>query len=381
MLGAGATARSAVLALAELGVTTLTVRARDTEPGRRPAGVGARPGRRHPQRLRRRAGAVGHHPRRRRRVDAAGLRRARWRQPPCRPRTPASCSTSCTPGGRRRSPAPPRGAGMTVVSGLDMLVHQAAEQFRLFTGHDGAGRGDGRRRACGAGAGVTPVWVVVVAALVMGVVGHLTGRQLATGGYRIDEDEAEHAPGRNWWPRARDGGPRRAGGVVGRRPGWLGRAARLPALRVADRGAGLDRPRRAPAAGGPGRADGVVAGGAARRGLGRHLGPAVAGRARRCRGDGGGLPAARRAARRGSGRRRRAARAGHRGAARLAGRRRSSWWACWPGSSSAGWRPWPCSRCGGRGCAARSPTARRCAWGPGSAIGFTSRILTWLMGG
>ncbi len=27
-------------------------------------------------------------------------------------------------------------AGMTVVSGLDMLVHQAAEQFRLFTGHD-----------------------------------------------------------------------------------------------------------------------------------------------------------------------------------------------------------------------------------------------------
>ena len=25
---------------------------------------------------------------------------------------------------------------MTVVSGLDMLVHQAAEQFRLFTGHD-----------------------------------------------------------------------------------------------------------------------------------------------------------------------------------------------------------------------------------------------------
>ena len=27
------------------------------------------------------------------------------------------------------------GAGMTVVSGLDMLVHQAAEQFLLFTGH------------------------------------------------------------------------------------------------------------------------------------------------------------------------------------------------------------------------------------------------------
>ena len=28
------------------------------------------------------------------------------------------------------------GAGMTVVSGLDLLVHQAGEQFRLFTGHD-----------------------------------------------------------------------------------------------------------------------------------------------------------------------------------------------------------------------------------------------------
>ena len=83
-------------------------------------------------------------------------RRARWPPPPCRRRTRASCSTSCTPGGRRRSPAPRAAAGMTVVSGLDMLVHQAAEQFRLFTGHDGPGRGDGRRRARGAGAGVTP---------------------------------------------------------------------------------------------------------------------------------------------------------------------------------------------------------------------------------
>ena len=47
---------------------------------------------------------------------------------------------------------------------------------------------------------MTPVWVVLAAALVMGVVGHLTGRELATGGYRIDEDEADHRPGRNWWP-------------------------------------------------------------------------------------------------------------------------------------------------------------------------------------
>ena len=43
-------------------------------------------------------------------------------------------------------------------------------------------------------------WVAMAAALAMGVVGHLTGRQLATGGYRIAEDEADHAPGRNWWP-------------------------------------------------------------------------------------------------------------------------------------------------------------------------------------
>ena len=47
---------------------------------------------------------------------------------------------------------------------------------------------------------MTPVWVVLASALGMGVVGHLTGRELATGGYRIDEDEADHPPGRNWWP-------------------------------------------------------------------------------------------------------------------------------------------------------------------------------------
>jgi leader peptidase (prepilin peptidase)/N-methyltransferase len=47
---------------------------------------------------------------------------------------------------------------------------------------------------------VTPWWVALVVALVMGVVGHLTGLRLATGGYRIAEDEADHAPGRPWWP-------------------------------------------------------------------------------------------------------------------------------------------------------------------------------------
>ncbi len=47
---------------------------------------------------------------------------------------------------------------------------------------------------------MTPLWVVLAAAAAMGVVGHLTGRLLATGGYRIEEDEADHAPRRNWWP-------------------------------------------------------------------------------------------------------------------------------------------------------------------------------------
>lgn len=46
---------------------------------------------------------------------------------------------------------------------------------------------------------MTPWWVVAVAVVVLGVVGHLTGRQLATGGYRIPEDEATHAPGHPWW--------------------------------------------------------------------------------------------------------------------------------------------------------------------------------------
>lgn len=72
---------------------------------------------------------------------------------------------------------------------------------------------------------MTPVWVVAVAALVMGVVGHLTGRRLATGGYRIDEDEAEHAPGRNWWP-----GPATAAlaGLAAWSVGDLGGWAALP---------------------------------------------------------------------------------------------------------------------------------------------------------
>mgnify|MGYP003470110789 CR=1 FL=1 len=73
---------------------------------------------------------------------------------------------------------------------------------------------------------MTPWWVVVAAALVMGVVGHLTGQQLATGGYRIPEDEAEHAVGRNWWPGLRCGALSAvAAWAVGDLAGW----AALPA--------------------------------------------------------------------------------------------------------------------------------------------------------
>ena len=73
---------------------------------------------------------------------------------------------------------------------------------------------------------MTPWWAVASAALVMGVVGHLTGRELATGGYRIPEDEADHAPGRNRWP-----GPATAGlaAVAAWAVGGLGGWAALPA--------------------------------------------------------------------------------------------------------------------------------------------------------
>lgn len=133
VLGAGATARSCVLALAELGVTTLTVRARDT--GRAAdllawaldAGVGIRNG------------------------SVAGLEAWVTTRDDVVVSTvpPAAADTVAATVPAQHSgvfldvvyagwPTPPAraasAAGMTVVSGLDMLVHQAAEQFALFTG-------------------------------------------------------------------------------------------------------------------------------------------------------------------------------------------------------------------------------------------------------
>jgi shikimate dehydrogenase len=135
VLGAGATARSAVLALAELGVTTLTVRARDT--GRAAdllawaldLGTGIRNGS---------VATLGPWVTTRDDVVVSTL-----------PGAAGDVAAATVPGAHHGIlldvvyagwPTPlaraAAQAGMTVVSGLDMLVHQAAEQFRLFTGHD-----------------------------------------------------------------------------------------------------------------------------------------------------------------------------------------------------------------------------------------------------
>jgi shikimate dehydrogenase len=133
VLGAGATARSAVLALAELGVTTLTVRARDT--GRAAdllawaldLGAGIRNGS---------VAALGPWlttgddvvvstlPGSAGEVAAATV-------PAAHPGVLLDVVYAGWPTPLARAGA---AAGMTVVPGLDMLVHQAAEQFRLFTG-------------------------------------------------------------------------------------------------------------------------------------------------------------------------------------------------------------------------------------------------------
>ena len=68
LLGAGATARSAVLALADLGITTLTVRARHHKAADLLV-LGPRVGRRDPQRAGGRAWPVAEHPGRRRGLD------------------------------------------------------------------------------------------------------------------------------------------------------------------------------------------------------------------------------------------------------------------------------------------------------------------------
>ncbi len=133
VLGAGATARSAVLALAELGVSTLTVRARDTAKAADLL-----------------AWALGHGIRS---GSVAGI--GPWlstRDDVVVSTVPADAGDAVAatvpaahPGVLLDVvyagwPTPParaaEAAGMTVVPGLDMLVEQAAEQFRLFTGRE-----------------------------------------------------------------------------------------------------------------------------------------------------------------------------------------------------------------------------------------------------
>ncbi len=133
VIGAGATARSAVLALAELGLTTLTVRARDTAKAADllawalDLGVGI--------------------------VNGSVAEIGPWvttKDDVVVSTVPASAGEAVAatvpashagvlldvvyadwPTPLARAAA---AAGMTVVPGLDMLVHQAAEQFTLFTG-------------------------------------------------------------------------------------------------------------------------------------------------------------------------------------------------------------------------------------------------------
>ena len=133
VLGAGATARSCVLALAGLGVRTLTVRARDT--GRAAdllswamdTGTGIRNGSVAPIDAWVTTGddvVVSTVPSTGGQTVAATV-----------PATHAGVFLDVVYDGWPTAPArAASAAGMTVVSGLDMLVHQAAAQFALFTG-------------------------------------------------------------------------------------------------------------------------------------------------------------------------------------------------------------------------------------------------------
>lgn len=133
VLGAGATARSAVLALAELGVTTLTVRARDTAKGADllawalDLGTGIRNGS---------VATIGPWVSTKddvvvSTVPPAGAADVAAGVPAAHAGVLLDVVYAGWPTPVARAAA---AAGMTVVPGVDMLLHQAAEQFRLFTG-------------------------------------------------------------------------------------------------------------------------------------------------------------------------------------------------------------------------------------------------------
>lgn len=135
VIGAGATARSAVLALAELGVTTLTVRARDTAKAADllawalDLGVGVVNG-----------SVAGIGPWVSTKDDVVVSTVPADAGEDVAATVPAAHTGVLLDVVYAGWPTPvaraAAAAGMVVVPGLDMLVHQAAEQFHLFTGHD-----------------------------------------------------------------------------------------------------------------------------------------------------------------------------------------------------------------------------------------------------
>jgi len=131
VLGSGATARSAIAALGQLGVSRVRVAVRS----------GVRP------ETARMSAALGVH------LDEVALDRWADEGGLVVSTLPAGASSSAASALEGRAlegtlldvvyadwPTPlaraAAGAGLTVVSGLDMLVHQAAEQVRLMTGHE-----------------------------------------------------------------------------------------------------------------------------------------------------------------------------------------------------------------------------------------------------
>ena len=135
IVGAGATATSALVALSELGVAR--GRGRRAPPGGRRAARRARRLARH----RRDRGIVRRHPITARRAahdrDAAGRcadRGCRGRR--ARARAAVCCSTSCTGTGRRRSRVRVGACRTPGASGLGMLLHQALLQVRIFARGD-----------------------------------------------------------------------------------------------------------------------------------------------------------------------------------------------------------------------------------------------------
>ena len=126
----------------ELGAVPADVFVRDRRRAAEARAAAAAVGRRHPGASPRRGGRRRRRGRRRHLHPAAPRGRRdsprnwpkRWRRTARTPRHRASCWTSPTIPGPAGSPRPGRQAGGTVVPGLEMLIYQAVEQVRHFTG-------------------------------------------------------------------------------------------------------------------------------------------------------------------------------------------------------------------------------------------------------